>query len=75
MEAARNGDMLRYIQRKGALPEPEIKHYFNQLIQAVGHCHSKNICHRFEITLISLFSCFKNLWLNKLNISLIIILN
>jgi len=46
MEAARNGDMLRYIQRKGALPEPEIKHYFNQLIQAVGHCHSKNICHR-----------------------------
>ena len=47
MEAARNGDMLRYIQRKGALPEPEIRHYFNQLVQAVNYCHNQNICHRF----------------------------
>jgi len=46
MEAARNGDMLRYIQRKGALPEPEIRHYFNQLVQAVNYCHNQNICHR-----------------------------
>lgn len=46
MEAARNGDMLRYIQRKGALPEPEIRHYFYQLVQAVSYCHSQNICHR-----------------------------
>lgn len=46
MESARNGDMLRYIQRKGALPEAEIRHYFYQLVQAVSYCHSQNICHR-----------------------------
>nr|XP_039267547.1 testis-specific serine/threonine-protein kinase 1-like [Styela clava] len=46
MEAARNGDMLRYVQRRGALPEEEIKKYFWQLVQAIKYCHSMNICHR-----------------------------
>lgn len=46
MEAARNGDMLRYVQRRGALPEEEIKRYFWQLVQAIKYCHSMNICHR-----------------------------
>lgn len=46
MESATNGDMLKYVQRKGALTEPEIKKYFWQLCQAVRYCHAKNICHR-----------------------------
>lgn len=46
MEAARNGDMLRYVQRRGALPESEIKQYFWQLTQAIKYCHTMNICHR-----------------------------
>lgn len=46
MENARNGDMLRYVQRKGALPEEEIRSYFWQLVQAIKYCHSNNICHR-----------------------------
>ena len=46
MESATNGDMLKYVQRKGALTEPDIKKYFWQLCQAVRYCHNKNICHR-----------------------------
>lgn len=46
MEAARNGDILRYVQRRGALPEQEIRRYFWQLAQAIKYCHSMNICHR-----------------------------
>jgi len=46
MEEAPNGDLLRYIQHKGALPEPEIRRYFWQLCQAIQYCHSQNICHR-----------------------------
>lgn len=46
MEAAQNGDMLRYIQQKGALPEMDIRRYFWQLCRAIEYCHSQNICHR-----------------------------
>lgn len=46
MEAAPNGDMLRYIQQRGALPEVEIRKYFWQLCRAIEYCHSQNICHR-----------------------------
>ncbi|XP_076806642.1 testis-specific serine/threonine-protein kinase 1-like isoform X2 [Clavelina lepadiformis] len=46
MEAAENGDMLRFVQKRGALPEPELKRYFWQLCQAIKYCHSQNICHR-----------------------------
>ncbi|XP_078492914.1 testis-specific serine/threonine-protein kinase 3-like [Ciona intestinalis] len=46
MEAARNGDMLRFVQKRGALPEYDIKRYFWELCQAINYCHEKNICHR-----------------------------
>uniref|UniRef100_H2Z2Z5 non-specific serine/threonine protein kinase n=1 Tax=Ciona savignyi TaxID=51511 RepID=H2Z2Z5_CIOSA len=46
MEAARNGDMLRFVQKRGALPEHDIKRYFWELCQAISYCHQKNICHR-----------------------------
>ena len=46
MEYARHGDLLKYIQRKGALPESEVKRYFWQICQAVKYCHSKKLCHR-----------------------------
>lgn len=49
MEAARNGDMLRYVQKKGALPEHEVRKYFKQLAQAIKYCHSLNICHRYNL--------------------------
>ena len=52
MEAAENGDMLRFVQKRGALPEPELKRYFWQLCQAIKYCHSQNICHRWGILLV-----------------------
>lgn len=43
---AENGDLLEYIRNKGALPEPEVKHMFRQIIEGIDYCHSYDIVHR-----------------------------
>lgn len=43
---AENGDLLEYIRSKGALPEPEVKRMFGQIIDGINYCHSYDIVHR-----------------------------
>lgn len=43
---AQNGDLLEYIRSKGALPEPEVKRMFGQIIEGINYCHSYDIVHR-----------------------------
>lgn len=38
--------MFDYIVQKNKLTEPEARHFFRQLVQAIAFCHSKGYAHR-----------------------------
>ncbi|XP_041352301.1 testis-specific serine/threonine-protein kinase 2-like [Gigantopelta aegis] len=46
LEYAENGDVLRYIQKSGALNESLAKCWISQVCSAVGYMHDQNITHR-----------------------------
>lgn len=41
MELAQNGDLLKLLQERGRLPEPEAKRVFKKIVKAILHCHKK----------------------------------
>ncbi|XP_021837441.2 CBL-interacting serine/threonine-protein kinase 14 [Spinacia oleracea] len=43
---ARCGDLFDMIAKRGPLGEDLTRHYFQQLISAVNHCHSRGVFHR-----------------------------
>lgn len=45
-EFARCGDLFEMISKRGPLIEDLSRHYFQQLISAVKHCHSHGVFHR-----------------------------
>ncbi|KAL2906452.1 CBL-interacting serine/threonine-protein kinase 11 [Bienertia sinuspersici] len=45
-EYARCGDLFGMISKRGPLGEDLSRHYFQQLISAVKHCHSRGVYHR-----------------------------
>ncbi len=49
MENVAGGELLKYVNEKGAgegLPEKEARDFFVQLTEAVEYCHNKSIIHR-----------------------------
>ncbi|XP_046579892.1 testis-specific serine/threonine-protein kinase 2-like [Haliotis rubra] len=46
LEYSENGDVLRYIQKSGALSEPLAKCWICQVCDAVSYLHDQNITHR-----------------------------
>ncbi|VFQ77196.1 unnamed protein product [Cuscuta campestris] len=45
-EFASGGMLFDKIVQHGRLNEDEARRYFQQLIDAIAHCHSKGVCHR-----------------------------
>ncbi|RAL37266.1 hypothetical protein DM860_004188 [Cuscuta australis] len=45
-EFASGGTLFDKIVQHGRLNEDEARRYFQQLIDAIAHCHSKGVCHR-----------------------------
>lgn len=45
-EFAKCGDLFEMIAKRGPLAEDLSRHYFQQLISAVKHCHSRGVYHR-----------------------------
>lgn len=46
LEFVAGGELFDKIVHQGKLPENECRRYFQQLIDAVAHCHSKSVYHR-----------------------------
>jgi len=46
MDYATKGDLLRYIQKNGALKEEVALKLFSELTSAVAYCHNLDFCHR-----------------------------
>ncbi|KAL6974198.1 Son of sevenless 2 [Sarracenia purpurea var. burkii] len=46
LEFVTGGELFDKIVHQGRLPENESRRYFQQLIDAVAHCHSKGVYHR-----------------------------
>ena len=46
LEYGENGDVLRYIQRSGAIKEPMARDWLRQISEAVRYLHEQNITHR-----------------------------
>ncbi|XP_052198464.1 CBL-interacting serine/threonine-protein kinase 24-like [Diospyros lotus] len=46
LEFVTGGELFDKIVHQGKLSENESRHYFQQLIDAVAHCHSKGVYHR-----------------------------
>ncbi|XVE71455.1 hypothetical protein DITRI_Ditri10aG0152000 [Diplodiscus trichospermus] len=46
LEFVSGGELFDKIDHRGRLPENECRRYFQQLIDAVAHCHSKGVYHR-----------------------------
>ncbi len=46
MEIAQNGNLLDYVISRKRVPEPESRHIFDQMCQAISYCHSLGISHR-----------------------------
>ncbi|KAL7168408.1 hypothetical protein ACSBR2_038784 [Camellia fascicularis] len=46
LELANGGDLFDKIVYQGRFSENKSRLYFQQLIDAVAHCHSKGVCHR-----------------------------
>lgn len=46
MEYAAGGDLLKYINSKGRLPEAEARTMFRQIVYGLGHIHSRCVLHR-----------------------------
>lgn len=45
MEYASGGDLFSYVQRHGCLEEAKARTFFKQIIEALSHCHDRNIAH------------------------------
>ncbi|KAI8870682.1 Pkinase-domain-containing protein [Ramicandelaber brevisporus] len=41
-----HGELFNYIVKRGRLPEPEARKYFQQIVSAVDYCHQRKIVHR-----------------------------
>ncbi|KAH7849093.1 hypothetical protein Vadar_012866 [Vaccinium darrowii] len=46
LEFVTGGELFDKIVHQGRLSENETRHYFQQLVDAVAHCHSKGVYHR-----------------------------
>lgn len=46
MEYCEGGDLFEKIQKKGKFSEREAALIIEQVLQALNHCHYKQICHR-----------------------------
>ncbi|XP_039131424.1 CBL-interacting serine/threonine-protein kinase 4-like [Dioscorea cayenensis subsp. rotundata] len=46
MEHARGGELFARISRRGRLPEPMARRYFQQLVSALRFCHARGVSHR-----------------------------
>lgn len=46
MEYAKRGTLLSYVQQKRKLTEDEARHFFQQLIVGLDHCHQKGVISR-----------------------------
>ncbi|KAI8807921.1 kinase-like domain-containing protein [Cladochytrium replicatum] len=46
MEYAQGGELFDYIVNRGKLSEKESRHFFRQILSAVGYCHSNSVIHR-----------------------------
>lgn len=46
LELAANGDLLDYINARRFLHEPEARHIFMQMGNAIAYCHALGIVHR-----------------------------
>ncbi|KAM2095098.1 hypothetical protein ACFX1R_018951 [Malus domestica] len=46
LEFVTGGELFDKIVHRGKLPENESRKYFQQLVDAVAHCHSKGVYHR-----------------------------
>ncbi|PWZ46216.1 CBL-interacting protein kinase 14 [Zea mays] len=46
MEYAKGGELLDKVKRSGRLTEADTHRYFQQLIGALDHCHSRGVYHR-----------------------------
>ncbi|XP_044216079.1 testis-specific serine/threonine-protein kinase 6 [Thunnus albacares] len=46
MELCVEGDLLKYIKNKGALPEHSSCRFFTQLCEAIQYLHSRDVAHR-----------------------------
>ena len=46
MELCCGGDLLTYVRKRRRLAEPLAKYLFKQIVEGVGHVHSKHIIHR-----------------------------
>lgn len=51
--------MFDYIVQKNKLTEPEARHFFRQLVQAISFCHAQGFAHRdLKPVCLSLFKIF-----------------
>ncbi|KAI8800985.1 kinase-like domain-containing protein [Cladochytrium replicatum] len=46
MEYAHGGELFDYIVNRGKLSEKESRHFFRQILSAVGYCHMNSVIHR-----------------------------
>lgn len=46
LEYVPGGELYNSIERKGRFPEGEARRYFQQIMSAVGYCHSHKVSHR-----------------------------
>ncbi|CAD5226346.1 unnamed protein product [Bursaphelenchus xylophilus] len=46
LEHCNGGEMFDYIVQRNKLTEPEARHFFRQLVQAISFCHSQGYAHR-----------------------------
>ena len=46
MEYLEGGELLKLVEEKGSLTEPEAVQIFNQIVSAVDCCHKHKVIHR-----------------------------
>lgn len=46
MEYLEGGELLKYLESKGRLPEEEARLIFVQILNAISYCHKEKIIHR-----------------------------
>ncbi|XP_067408481.1 serine/threonine-protein kinase pim-2 isoform X2 [Emydura macquarii macquarii] len=39
-------DLFDYVTERGPLAEGQCRHFFRQVVEAVGHCHARGVAHR-----------------------------
>lgn len=46
LELVTGGELFDKIVSEGNFEEAEARHYYQQLIDGIAHCHANNVCHR-----------------------------